>query len=82
MILYKASQAIQFAVPMDRRLIAESPITMMKVIKNKVEAQGMRNAHVRDGTALIKYLHWLEKTIDTENVTEITGARKLREFRR
>lgn len=82
MILSQASQAVQNAVPMERRLTAESPIVMMKVIKNDVEARGIRNAHIRDGAALILYLHWLENAVDTENVTELVGARKLREFRR
>lgn len=52
------------------------------MVKNDVEAQGMRNAHVRDGVALVKYLHWLEMNVDSGNVTELSGGRKLSEFRR
>lgn len=78
----QTSEAVQSVVPIERRLIAKSPIVMMKVIKNDIEAQGLRNAHIRDGAALVRYLYWLENEIDERNVTELSGAAKLREFRR
>lgn len=82
MLLSDVSEAINAAVPPERRIIAESPVVMLKVVKNPVEAMGMRNAHIRDGAALVKYLHWLETAVDTGNVTELSGAAKLLEFRR
>lgn len=81
MLISDASEAINAAVPPERRLVGESPILMMKVVKNYVEAQGLRNAHVRDGLAVIKYLHWLESAVDDGNVTEISGATRLAQFR-
>lgn len=82
MLLSSASEAINAAVPAERRLDGESPVIMLKVIKNEVEAQGMKNAHIRDGVAVIKYLHWLENAVGKENVTEISGAEVLTRFRR
>lgn len=41
----------------------------------------MREANIRDGAAVIQYLSWLNRTIDTERVTEFTGATKLAQFR-
>lgn len=58
-----------------------SPIVLLKVVKNDVEANGMREANIRDGAAVIQYLSWLNRTIDTERVTELSGARKLASFR-
>lgn len=81
-ILSKASEAIESIVPTERRLITDSPIVLMKVVKNDVEAKGMRTAHYRDGIALVRYLHWLEHEIDVQNITEISGAEKLAQFRR
>lgn len=78
----KASEAIQSIVPSERRLVTDSPIVLMKIIKNDVEAKGIRTAHIRDGVALIKYLHWLETEIDKQNITEMSGAEKLAQFRR
>lgn len=63
-------------------MVAGSPIVLMKVIKNDVEAEGMRRAHIRDGAALIKYLHWLDANIDNSSITELSGAARLNQFRR
>lgn len=53
----------------------------MKPIKNQVESEGMRVCHLRDGAAIIQYLHWLEQNIDNLEITELSGATKLLEFR-
>jgi Xaa-Pro aminopeptidase len=42
-----------------RVLELESPIALLKGIKNKTEIQGMKNAHIRDGVAVCKYISWL-----------------------
>lgn len=54
----------------------------MRIIKNEIEAKGMREAHKRDGASIIKYLYWLETEIDDQNITEIKGADKLKNFKR
>lgn len=69
-------------MPQTRRLTAESPILLLKIVKNPIEVQGMRNAHIRDGIAVVKYLHWLETEVDSGNVTELSGATKLLQYRR
>lgn len=60
-----------------------TPISVMKSIKNAVEIEGMRAAHVRDSVALVKYFAWLEDKIKNtkECVTEISGATQLEKFR-
>lgn len=65
----------------DRVLNAESPIIMLKVVKNDIEAEGMRKAHNRDGAAVIKYLHYLETHVNSEYISEMDGAARLLEFR-
>lgn len=55
----------------------------MKALKNVVEAEGMRDCHIRDGVALVQYFAWLERTVLAgEYVDEITGATQLEEFRK
>jgi Xaa-Pro aminopeptidase len=58
-----------------------SPITLLKAIKNKVELEGFRNAHVRDGVSMVRFLRWLEQSVPEGGVTEISAAEKLAEFR-
>jgi Xaa-Pro aminopeptidase len=53
----------------------------MKAVKNRTELDGMRQAHVRDGVALVRWLVWLEGEIGRNPHTEITIADKLTEFR-
>jgi Xaa-Pro aminopeptidase len=36
------------------------PVTVMKAIKNPVELQGFRRAHVEDGAVMVRFLHWLD----------------------
>ncbi|HID38842.1 MAG TPA: aminopeptidase P family protein [Calditrichaeota bacterium] len=64
-----------------RVFFKESPVVMFKAIKNETELQGFKNCHIRDGVAMVKFLHWLEKSVPEEGVTEITAAEKLESFR-
>lgn len=77
----RTSQDIYETVPEARRVSRTSPIVLLKVVKNAVEANGMREANIRDGAAVIQYLSWLNKTIDSQYVSELSGAKKLGEFR-
>ena len=54
----------------------------MKSVKNLVELDGIRRSQVRDGVAMVKWMHWLDSDIGTDSHTEITVAEKLTEFRR
>lgn len=53
----------------------------MKAVKNEVELEGMRQAHIRDGVALVKWMIWLDQQSWKEEQTEVTIAEKLAEFR-
>ncbi|XP_076295222.1 xaa-Pro aminopeptidase ApepP [Lasioglossum baleicum] len=63
---------------------AITPINIMKAIKNDVELQGMKVAHIRDAVALVKYFAWLEDQVKNKKatITEISGATQLEEFRK
>jgi Xaa-Pro aminopeptidase len=58
------------------------PILLARACKNKVEIEGMKAAHRRDGLALGKFLKWLAKEAPNGGVTEISAAERLEEFRR
>ena len=58
-----------------------SPVTLMKARKNRSEIQGMREAHLRDGVAMCRFLSWLDGAIAKEKITEISAADKLEELR-
>ena len=60
----------------------DNPIPMLKAVRNEVETSGLRNAMTRDGVALVKFLMWLEESMEARMpVTETDIADKLRELR-
>lgn len=53
----------------------ESPVAMPKAIKNDVQIAGIRNAHLRDGVAMVRSLMEIEKTVDEgKTLTEMGVA--------
>ncbi|MBQ9395707.1 MAG: aminopeptidase P family protein [Proteobacteria bacterium] len=66
----------------DRIVTGKSPVILEKSIKTAVEIEGMRKAHYIDGIAVTRFLHWLEKSIQSgAKLSEWDGAVKLGEFR-
>ncbi len=59
---------------------ARSPVELLKARKNPVEQSGMREAHARDGVALVRFLHWLEGAW-REGLDEVAAAERLDAFR-
>jgi len=61
---------------------SDNPSTMLKAVKNEIEIANMRQAHIKDGVAIIKLWYWLSTKIDRAVITEISLGEKLEEFRR
>jgi Xaa-Pro aminopeptidase len=62
-------------------LLSPGPIPLLKAIKNKTEIQGFRSAHIRDGVSMVKFLCWLKRSSKSGNITELSAAARLAEFR-
>ena len=65
------------AVKCQEVVSAKSPIPAMKAVKNETEIQGYRNAMLRDGVAMVKFLKWLKPAVEAGGQTEISIDRKL-----
>lgn len=64
------------------KLVTEtSPIVPMKARKNEVEIEGMRACHIRDGAAVVRYLHWLDREVAKGRLTEISASDQLERLR-
>lgn len=57
------------------------PAVLPKAIKNNVELDGTRAAHVRDGVAVARFLQWMEDVAPQGGLDELGAAAKLRDFR-
>lgn len=60
----------------------ENPTVRMKAIKNPVELENLRNAHVEDGVAFTKFMYWLKTNVGKIPMTEITASDYLAERRK
>ena len=58
-----------------------NPIALRKAIKNKAECEGARQAHMRDGAAMARFLCWFSGEAPKGKLSEITVAEKLEAFR-
>lgn len=61
----------------------QDPCALPKACKNDIEAQGMRDCHIRDGVAVCKFLAWIDRQVADGNfIDEGTLADKLESFRK
>lgn len=59
-----------------------SPVGLRKSVKNDVEVAGMKEAHLEDGIAVERFLHWLQTSIEAgDAVNEYEASLKLHQFR-
>ena len=65
-----------------KKISGEDIVENLKAIKNEIEIENFKNSQQRDGVAMVKFLHWLDKNIGTMEITEISASDKLEELRR
>lgn len=68
----------------------ENPTTLMKAVKNPTELSNMRNAHIKDGVAVTRFIYYMKKyknlaaggQWEGELLTERKAAELLEDFRK
>lgn len=64
------------------KILDEENLTLLpKAIKNPVEVENERIAHIKDGVALTKFIYWLKKNVGKLPITELSAEKKLYSFR-
>lgn len=77
-----ANYCVIKSIPENTKIIDnQSPVVMMKAIKTPAEMNNIRAAHIKDGVAVTRFIYWLKHNADKENITELSAAEKLEEFR-
>lgn len=61
---------------------SKNPTELLKAIKSPEELKNMREIYRKDNAAVIHFIYWLKQQIGRQEITEITAADKLEEFRR
>lgn len=54
-----------------------NPEELLKAVKNPVEVENIRRAHLTDGIAVTKFMYWLKKNIGKIKITEAEAAQKI-----
>ena len=60
---------------------AANPTILMKAMKNPVELENIKEAHIKDGIAITKFMYWIKTRYDKEDITELSSADKLTSLR-
>lgn len=79
----KTNYAIVERLPKEVKVLdEENPTLLPKAIKNPVEVANIREAHIKDGVALTKFMYWLKHHVGKEAMTEISVSDKMEQFRK
>lgn len=71
------------AIPETVTVLDEQNLTLLpKSIKNSVEIQNERVAHIKDGVAVVKFIYWMKKHVGKMRITEMSAAEQLLAFRK
>ncbi len=60
----------------------DDPCRLPKACKNAAEIAATREAHLRDGAAMVEFLRWLDEASPSGGLTEISVVQSLEGFRR
>ena len=61
---------------------ALNPTTYFKAVKNNVEIENIKNAHIKDGVCVTKFIYWLKNNVGKEEITEVSAADYLYNLRK
>ncbi len=78
----KTNSLLVHSLPEGTRIVdGMLPTTLPKACKNQTEVENMRQAHIRDGIAVTRFIYWLKKNVGEKTITELSAAEKLFELR-
>ena len=58
-----------------------NPALLFKALKNEVEIENIKKAHIKDAIAHTKFMHWVKTNYNKETITELSASDKLEAFR-
>lgn len=78
----KANSRLVTSIPSGVKILDEENLTLLpKAIKNAVEVENMRKAHIKDGVAVTKFIYWLKKNVGKMKITELSAGEYLNQLR-
>lgn len=78
----KVNSRLAGSVPAGVSILDKENLTLLpKAIKNPVEVENMKIAHIKDGVAVTKFIYWLKKNVGKIPMTEISAGEYLDQLR-
>ncbi len=78
----KVNSRLAGSVPAGVAILDKENLTLLpKAIKNPVEVENMKIAHIKDGVAVTKFIYWLKKNVGKIPMTEISAGEYLDQLR-
>lgn len=71
----------RYCNPQAKTISMQNLTLLPKAVKNRTETENIKKAHIKDGVAVVRFLHWLDENVKKGGVTELSAADKLEEFR-
>ncbi len=65
-----------------KTLSRENPEVLMKARKNETEITNLKNAHIKDGVAVTRFMYWMKTETQKRTITELESAEKLDSLRK
>ncbi|MBT9778865.1 M24 family metallopeptidase [Clostridium sp. MCC353] len=79
----KANFAVCSLLDSSNKIIdSMNPTVMAKAVKNPVEVENMKRAHIKDGAAMVKFICWLKKNIGKIPMDEVSVSDYLETLRK
>jgi len=70
-ISYRTMQSLPSTVEI---INSPNPSTLMKAIRNSVQIDNIRDAHLKDAVAMCKFMYWLKTNIGTIPMSELSAS--------
>lgn len=78
----RLNYALFNSIPSGVKIIEDmNPCVLFKALKNNVEIENIKNAHIKDAVAHTKFLYWLKTNFEKEPITELSASDKLERLR-
>lgn len=77
------NRAIVQNIPDDVNILdLVNPSMLWKAIKNRVEVENVKEAHIKDGVAVTRFIYWIKRNMGSISMTELSVTDKLEQFRK
>ncbi len=79
----KINYALMNNLPKEAKLLKDTtPVQLMKSVKNEVERENIRRAHIKDGVAVTRFMYWLKKNVGKIEMDELSVETELENYRK